>query len=151
MKRLHNKVRVLIVDGSRGMVLRNDGDALSPNLKLVKSYEQEIPRTHELGTDKPGRTNESTIRRRSSMETPDWHQMAEDRFVQMIADEMAKDLAEREYSALVVAAPPAALGEYRKAAGPEVAKVTICEIDKDLTRHPVTEIGKLVAKALEEA
>jgi protein required for attachment to host cells len=27
--------------------------------------------------------------------------------------------------------------------------VTICEIDKDLTRHPVAEIEKLVAKALE--
>jgi len=49
-----------------------------------------------------------------------------------------------------VAAPPVALGEFRKAVSPAVAKATILEIDKDLTKHPVAEIEKLVVKALAE-
>ena len=43
MKRLTNKTRVLIADGGHALVLRNDGDAQSPNLKLVRAYEQDMP------------------------------------------------------------------------------------------------------------
>ena len=67
MNRLHNNARVLIADGARALVLRNDGDAVSLNLKLVKSYGQDNPPTHEQGADKPGRINDS-LGRRSAME-----------------------------------------------------------------------------------
>ena len=149
MNRLHNNTRVLIADGARALVLRNEGDAVSPNLKLVKSYGQDNPPTHEQGADKPGRTNDS-LGRRSAMEATDYHRLAEDKFIQQVADDMAKDLAAGAFTELVVVAPPIALGEYRKAASPVLAKATIREIDKDLTKHPVGEIEKLVAKALEK-
>jgi protein required for attachment to host cells len=151
MKRLSNKSWVLVADGARALVLRNDGDAEYPNLKLVRTYGQENPATRKQGTDKPGRTHESVGSGRSAMEPTDWHQIAEDRFVQHIADAMAKDLAAGEFDKLVVAAPPVALGEFRKALDPAVAKATILEIDKDLTKHPVGEIEKLIVKALDEA
>ena len=150
MKRLHNKVRVLVADGARALVLRNEGDAVSPNLKLVRSYGQDNPPTHEQGADKPGRMNDS-LGRRSAMEAADWHQIAEDRFIQTVAADMAKDLAAGEFTALVVVAPPIALGEYRKSVSPDLAKATICEIDKDFTKHPMAQIEKVVAAALEKA
>jgi protein required for attachment to host cells len=151
MKRLSNKSRILVADGARGLVLRNDGDAQIPNLKLVRSYGQDNPATREQGTDKPGRTYESVGSRRSSMEPTDWHQIAEDRFVQHIAADMAKDLAAGQFDKLVVAAPPVALGEFRKAMSNAVAKTVILEIDKDMTRHPIAEIEKMIVKALDEA
>jgi protein required for attachment to host cells len=150
MKRLMQKARVLVADGAHALVLRNDGDAVNPNLKLVRSYEQENPPARDQGTDKPGRSNDA-LGRRSAMEITDFHRLAEERFVQNVASDMAKDLAAGEFEKIVVAAPPVALGEYRKAAGAALAKATILEIDKDLTRHPVGEIEKVIVKALDEA
>ena len=142
MKKLVRHARVLVTDGSRALVLRNEGDTAHPDLRIVRAYAQDNPATRDQGTDKP---------RRSSMETPDWHRIAEDRFIDSIAGIMDRDLKAGDYETLIVVAPPIALGEYRKAVSPGVAKVTMMEIDKDLTKHPNAEIAKLVAKALEDA
>jgi protein required for attachment to host cells len=147
MKRLSNNTRILVADGAHALILRNDGDAVSPNLKLVRAYEQDNPASRDQGSDRPGRTNDS-LGRRSAMEITDWHRVAEDRFVQRIADDMAKDLAKGDFDGLVVAAPPVALGEFRKSAGAALKKSIIFEIDKDLTKHPVDEIERIVLKAL---
>ena len=149
MNRLHNNARVLIADGARALVLRNDGDAVSLNLKLVKSYGQDNPPTHEQGADKPGRTNDS-LGRRSAMEATDYHRLAEDKFIQQVADDMARDFAAGDFTQLIVVAPPIALGESRKAVHADVAKATLCEIDKDFTKHPMDQIEKMVVKALEK-
>lgn len=149
MKSLTSKMRVLVVDGAKAMVLRNDGDAVSPNLKLVWTYEQDSPATHEQGADTPGRTNDS-FGRRSAMEQTDWHRLDEAKFVRRVADDMAKDLAAGEFEKLVVVAPPIALGEFRKVVSDRVAKTIVLEIHKDMTKHIVDEIEKLVVKSLYE-
>jgi len=150
MMRLAHHIRVLVADGAHALVFRNDGDAQAPNLKLVRGYEQDNPATRDQGSDRPGRTNDS-MGRRSAMETTDWHRIAEDRFIQRVADDMERDLTNGEFEKLIVAVPPIALGEFRKATSAAVSKSTILEIDKDLTKHPVPEIEKLVMKALEAA
>jgi len=150
MKYLSEDTRVLVADGAYALVLRNDGDGLFPNLRLERAYEQDNPATRDQGTDKPGRTNDSQGRR-SSIEATDWHKVAEDRFVQRIADDMAKDLKAGEFTDLVLAAPAVALGEFRKAATSALSDATIMEIDKDLTNHPIDRIEKIVVKALEDA
>jgi len=150
MKHLSEDTRVLVADGAYALVLRNEGDGASPNLRLERTYEQDNPATRDQGTDKPGRTNDS-LGRRSAMEETDWHKIAEDRFVQRIAGDMAKDLSAGEFRELVLAAPPEALGEFRKAAVSDLTDATILEIDKDLTNHPIDRIERIVVKALEEA
>ncbi|MGB9141928.1 MAG: host attachment family protein [Aestuariivirga sp.] len=149
MKRLSNKFRVLVADGAHALVLSNEGDAQSPNLKLVRAYAQDNPPSRDQGTDKPTRTQDS-FGRRSSIEITDWHRVAEDQFVQRIAADMAKDLARGDFEKFVLVAPPIALGEFRKAASAALKKATILEVDKDLTKHPVGEIEKMVVKALEK-
>jgi protein required for attachment to host cells len=148
MKRLVRHARVLVTDGGRALVLRNEGDAVTPDLRLVRSYAQENPPAREQGRDKPPRTNDS-LGRRSAMEAPDPHQVAEDRFVSQIADDMERDLRAGEFETLIVAAPPVALGVYRKVASPALARVTVLEMGKDLTRHPPSDIATLVMRALE--
>jgi len=150
MKYQSEDTRVLVADGAYALVLRNDGDGVFPNLRLERAYEQDNPATRDQGTDKPGRTNDSQGRR-SSIEATDWHKVAEDRFVQRIADDMAKDLKAGEFTDLVLAAPAVALGEFRKAATSALSDATIMEIDKDLTNHPIDRIEKIVVKALEDA
>ncbi len=85
------------------------------------------------------------------MEAPDYHQEAEDHFIAGVAAEMDKDFRSGEFESLVIAAPPVALGHYRKAVSSAVAKATVLEIDKDFTKQSPSEIGKAVVKALEGA
>ena len=167
MKRLVRHARVLVTDGAKALVFRNEGDAVAPELKLVRSYSQDNPPTRQQGTDKPGRTNASVGTNRSSMETPDWHSIAEAEFVAGIAEDMNKDLRAGDFETLVVVAPPrrfptadltslpgftpVALGVYRKAAPDALVKVTVAELDKDLVKHPAKDITAIVTKALEEA
>ena len=147
MKRLFTGTRVLVADGAKATVYRNAGDAQAPDLKLERSYSQDNPPTRDQGVDKPGRINDS-LGRRSAMETPDWHRLAEDRFIQRLAADMAADLAAGAYEKLVVVAPPIALGTLRKAMSAALLAAVECEIGKDLTRHPVADIEKAVVKAL---
>ena len=47
----HNAL-VFVGDGRRALFLRNDGDAISPSLRIEKVFEEENPPTHEQG--RPG-------------------------------------------------------------------------------------------------
>ncbi|WP_395687222.1 host attachment protein [Aestuariivirga sp.] len=148
MKRLVHNARVLVTDGGRATVFRNIGQPGKPQLEQVRVYGHANPPSREQGSDKPPRVNDPSGRR-STIEPTDYHQQAEDRFVQQIAADMDRDLKAGEYTELVVAAPPLALGVYRKAVSAQVAKVTLMEINKDLTKHPASEVALIVVKTLE--
>lgn len=151
MKRLNHKARVLVTDGGRATVFRNAGQVGQPDLVPVRTYHQDNPPNREQATDKPSRVMESVGSSRSSAEQPDYHQMTEDRFVKGIAADMAKDLAAGEFTDIVVVAPPVAMGVWRKAVVPALAKATLGEITKDLTKHNTNSIAEIVVKALEGA
>ena len=82
---------IVVADGSRGLVLVNEGDALEPSLKVIRVYEQDNPKTSEQGRDRPARSFQSFSDHRSAMAGPDLHRRAEDRFVEQIITDLAKD------------------------------------------------------------
>lgn len=134
---------ILVGDGRKALVLRNEGDAVYPNLKTTQVLDGgRVPSTAELGTDKPGRAVQSADGRRSGMDQTDWHELAETRF----AGDVAQKLNARadEISALVVVAPPRTLAELRDSFSEKVRARVIAEVDKDLTKHPVHEIERLL-------
>lgn len=137
-----------VVDGARGLIFVNDGTAFEPELKIVRTYGQENPKTSDQGRDKPGRTYESVGTRRSSTEVPDLHQRAEDNFVTGILRDLEKDASNGSFEQIIVAAPPVALGVIRKTAAKSLADRVTLWIDKDLTKEPPAEIAKSVVKAL---
>ena len=149
MKRLNHNARVLVTDGGRATVFRNAGQVCQPDLAAFKAYHQDNPPNRDQATDKPSRVMESVGSSRSSAEQPDYHQMTEDRFVKGIAADMAKDLAAGAFTEIIVVAPPTAMGVWRKAAAPALAKATLKEITKDLTKHTPHAIAEIVVKALE--
>lgn len=140
---------VVVADGARGVVLVNEGTALAPDLAAVRVYEQDNPKTSEQGRDRPTRTFESMGARRSAKASADLHQRAEDRFVQQIMADLAKDRAAGAFEDAVIVAPPVALGEMRKAADAVLSKAIVAWIDKDLTKHSIPEITSSVEKALD--
>ena len=46
---------VVVCDGAKALVLENAGNRKTPSLKTKEVYEQADPKTHEIGTDRPGR------------------------------------------------------------------------------------------------
>src|SRR4029453_4434944 len=112
--RVNHKDWVVVTDGGRALVLRNDGDAQNILLTVLRTYERDTPPTRDIGSDKPGRTHTSMRPGRSAMEPTDFHQQEEDRLMVEVAADLAEDLRQQNFSCLVVAAAPTALGALRK-------------------------------------
>ena len=134
---------VFVGDGQKALFLRNAGDETFPNLTTERVFVEENPPTHEQGTDRPGRAfKRAGTNYRSGMGTTDWHELQKHRFARQVAAAMEELIRARNIKALVVAAPPRTLAELRQAFHPDVKRCIVAEIDKDLTKHPVSEIER---------
>lgn len=149
--RLNHKDWVVATDGGRALIMRNDGTTADPKLTVLRKYDQYVPATRELGTDKPGRTHARVGSSRAAMEPTDFHQQAEDRLMVEVATDLAEDLRQQKFSALVVAAAPATLGALRKAMSNELRKTVVAEVPKDFTNMNLVKLGLALSQALEAA
>src|SRR5438067_11358736 len=136
---------VVVCDGAKALVLENVGDPKFLNLKTREVYEQEDPKTREQGTDAPGRAISSVDARRSAMEQTDWHEQAEQRFLQGLAGHLDAAVNSGQTKSLIVVAPPRALGVLRQAYSHNLRTALRAEIDKDLVSLPVHQIEKHLA------
>jgi protein required for attachment to host cells len=135
----------VVCDGGKALILENAGDAAALNLKTKEVHEQADAKTSEQGTDAPGRSINSIDGRRSAMEQTDWHDQAEQRFLTELARRLDAAVTAGETKALVIVAPPRALGVLRQAYSNGLREAVKAEIDKDYVRMPVHEIEKHLA------
>jgi len=134
---------VLIGDGRKALFLRNEGDEKFPNLRTENVFEDDNPLTHDQGSERPGRVSKALDSgQRSAVEPVDWHHIEEHRFATNVATAMEKVVRTRRVPALVVVAPPKTLADLRNAFHADVQARIIAEINKDLTKHPISEIEK---------
>lgn len=143
MKIAHNTF-VVVADGQKMLLLRNEGDEEHPKLEVVRLRENDNPPTRDQGSDAPGRSFSSAGTARSSYQETDFHQMEEDRFAIETAELLNKQALANRFDKLIVVAPPRTLGELRKHYHKEVEARLVGEIDKDLTGHPVDRIEELI-------
>lgn len=138
----HDSV-ILVTDGRKRLVFRNEGQADALSLVVVSAAEDANPRTREQVTDSAGRFS-STRTGGGALPAADAHEIEEQRFAADTADELRRGVLTGEYARLVVMAPPKTLGQLRKNYHPEVEKRMLREIRKDVTGHPVGEIEKML-------
>lgn len=143
--RIDHDAWVLVGDGEKALVFRNEGDADYPNLQVVQVLEHENPSTREQGTDAPGRLSDGPSQHKSAVETTDWHKLEKHRFAKEIADALYKAAHKGRFSKLVVAAPPMTLGDLRKSFHKEVLSRIVAEVDKTLTGHPPSKIEQILS------
>ena len=136
---------VVVCDGKKALLLENVGDEKFVNLKTREVREHADPKTHELGTDEPGRAFSSVGSGRSAVEQTDWHVQEENRFLQKLAGHLEAAVNAGEAKSLIVVAPPRALGVLRQAYSHNLRAAVRAEIDKDLVKLPVHEIEKHLA------
>lgn len=136
---------VVIADGRKMLVLHNQGDGDIMDLRTLDWQEQDNPPSREQGTQRPGRAHDSTSPGRSAMEETDWHQLAEDRFARDVAEDINRAALAGRFREMVLVAPPRTLAEIRPRLHKEAAARIVAELPKELTRHPVHEIEKILA------
>jgi protein required for attachment to host cells len=131
---------VVVCDGAKALVLENVGDDVFPNLKTREVHDKPNPRTHEQGSDAPGRSFQSVGTARSAMEQTDWHDQSEHEFLDKLAARLDAAVKAGEAKSLIIVAPPRALGVIRNAYSQNLRAAVRAEIDKDLVKLPVHKI-----------
>ncbi len=140
--KIKNGEWVVVCDGGKALIFENIGDEVFPNLKTREVHEHADKKTHEQGTDAPGRVHSSTGAARSSVEQTDWHDQAEREFLIQLAKRLEKAVETAEMKSVIIVAPPRALGVLRDAYPGQLKSAIRQEISKDYVKMPVHEIEK---------
>jgi len=136
---------ILVIDGGKMLLFKNDGGEADPILNIVMHREQDSAATHEQGTGRSGTNFESSGSRRSSYEQTDFHQLDEDQFAVDAAEMLKREVLAGKIDRLIIVAAPRTLGELRKHLHGEVEKRVIGEISKDVAGRPTDEIVAAIA------
>lgn len=130
---------VVVADGARAFIVANHGPGTG--LAPVLSKTHPVPHTHDLGTDRPGRSfNSARSGVRHAMEQVDWHQFEEQKFAHGMAKLLDEARARNAFHHLVLVAPPKTLGEIRGKLDKHTLALVAGEIAKDLTQHPIEDL-----------
>lgn len=145
--RIAHKGLVVVADGNKMLLFRNQGSPDDLNLEMIQTREQENPPNREQKSDAPGRAFASVGHGRSAYDEADFHAIEETRFAIETAELLRKGALSNDFESLVVVAPPSTLGALRKHYHKEVESRLKGEIPKNLTGHPVPEIEKILIQA----
>ena len=146
--RIANGTCILVTDGSKMLLFRNEGDADYPRLVELAKVEDDNPSDHEQKGDAPGRMAAmGAAGRRSAYQETDFHRQEEERFARRTAAMLDRRAAARDFEQLVVVADPRTLGVLRRHYPPALKGSVVAEIAKDLVKHPLPEIERLLCKA----
>jgi protein required for attachment to host cells len=131
----------VLADGSRARFLTKRLE--TSGYDVVAEYESlaaHVP-SHEIGSDRPGRSQESANSARHGI-TPreDIHRARKASFARDIAAHLNDAARQGLYDSLVIYAAPRALGDLRAALATDTQKRIRAEIPKDLTKLPVVEL-----------
>lgn len=143
--KIENGALVMVLDGAKLLLFRNDGDRKYPVLTTLAHEEVPDPPSRELGSDAPGHVHSSAGVTSSSYSETDWHTQLEDQFVRHGAGVLEKAASAQPDAGIVVIAPPRALGQLRKHYGRTTSRQLIGEIDKDLAGHMTDDIVEAIA------
>jgi len=132
---------ILIADAARAQIYANHGPGKGIEAVEGAEFDADHRPTRDILSDRPGRTYESAgVSRHAISPHHDPHRELKREFAARLAAVLDQRLAEKVYDRVILVAPPATLGDLREALSRHVRAVLYAEIDKDLTKTPVTEL-----------
>ena len=139
----HKVTWIVIADSSRvQIVARREGEPGFDVVTAFQSPEAHVP-SHQLSSERPGRMQESSNPAHHSVEPRlDPHEEDMIQFLKTVAHYLNENATREDVLALILFAPPRALGHLRKMLKPGVAEKIRAEVPKDLTKLPLTELPK---------
>jgi protein required for attachment to host cells len=138
-----NGTLIMVIDGAQMSLFRNDGEALAPRLTQIEHGDDPALSSAELGSDRPGRSFQSSGTARSSYDGPDYHQQEEDRFTLEAATKL-NALASAKGARLILVAAPHALGIMRPHLDAATKHALKAEIPKDLAGRSAQDIAEIL-------
>lgn len=136
---------VLVTDGRKMLLLRNQGDAGQIGLCTEQHDCRKDRKDRDIKSDAPGLTAQSAGYGRPAYDEPDYHQLEEDRWAARTATIINERALANAFDGLVVIAPPRTMGVLRKQWHQEVEKRILTEIAKEMVDRPLSEIEALLA------
>lgn len=140
-----NGTLVMVADGKKLLVFRNDGSRMHPALTTLVHEEADNPASREQGADAAGHVRSSMGAGGSSYGDTDWHEQSEANFARHAADMLEEFAVDGRDADIVVIAPPRTLGKLREHYRDRTSKQVIGEIAKDLARHTTDNIVHAIA------
>lgn len=142
--RLPHDCLVLVADGRKMLLLRNDGQADNPALTVVYGLERPNPADQDQKTDARGQRPTVGSPGQDSMDEADYHKRTEDLFARSVAEHINGLALRNELPPLIVVAPPGTLGALRKYYHQEAAACIRAEISREMTGAPVETITDML-------
>ncbi|MFO1150289.1 MAG: host attachment protein [Alsobacter sp.] len=137
---------VLVGDGGRILVLREEGRPGAPDLHILYKMDAPAnPRTADQGSDQPGRTTSAVTPGRSAVEETDWHDQAERDFLRDAIATIGRWAEQDGPETVVMVAPPRALAMLREHMPRSLKPLVKAELARDYVHHPLSEIARLLA------
>lgn len=137
------KTWILIADGARARILAHEAPGSELRTLPGMVFAGEHAATHDLVSERQGRSYESHSPSRSAIEShSDPHRELKSAFAKRMADVLATELGKKSYDRLVIVAAPVTLGDLRAAISESVRARVCAEIASDLTKTPDSELGR---------
>ena len=142
---LHHKACLLICDGHRALYLVNQGQPGHVDLHVQREVSRHAPAHNaQMGSDRPGLSRNATGSAGSSLPGADWHRLDEEAFMSRALGDFAAFVHETGADQVGFVAPPHALAALRKHMPPALKERCVLEVNKDLTKHPVSEMQEIL-------
>lgn len=138
--RLDQDIWLLVCDAKKALLLQNAGDNVYPKLETRHVMEHHLHRSHELGSDVPGRMLSSASGRHAAMDEGDPHLEEERVFLRAVAADLKRRVDSGEIERLIVVAPPRALGMLRELECAQLKRATVAELPQDYVKLPLYKI-----------
>lgn len=142
-----NLTWVVVVDGARARILAvQAGDTALTEVSALNTVNRA---SRDIDADRPGRAFDRTGDGRHAKEPKtDAHRHDKAVFAAEVAGAVNAAAGQGAFGRLVVAAPPAVLGDLRKAFDKQTSARLVAEFDKDLTHVADHELPKHLGDAV---
>jgi protein required for attachment to host cells len=140
---------IVIADGAHAKVLQFTAE--KPRLETVKdiAFKIDLPRTHDIVSDRPGRAFESRGHARHAKSgRSDPHRELKRDLAHKVAGALQMSLADKRFDKLVLVAPPATVGDLREALAKGVRACVTAEVAQDLVKIPASQLQDHLADVL---
>lgn len=141
---------VLVCDGSKGLLFRNQGDMEYPYLQMFWSEETQTLPSRDLGADRPGRRSDASTHK-SAMAHSDGHEGEEEKFAVALLVKLEETVREKQIEHLIIVAAPKTLGQLRKHMNSLIKGLVLAEVSKDLVHHESRDIEDILKAYKNEA
>lgn len=131
----------LMADGARARIVTRENPSTAYKLIFSEESAATHARSRDLGSDRPGHSQESANSAHHAIEPRhDLHLIEETLFVHTVAAHINREATRGSFDQLVVYAAPRVLSLLRKELEASTLKKVHGEFPKDLTKVPVAEL-----------